>query len=297
MKKILVGIIVFSALCLVFADVKQVCRQTDLMDENGEFVGEKDLLLSEVAKTADRKQRAELYWRMSRAYLNMAEDYKSRGMSKDDVLEYYKQGEQYADMAIENDSQNPEGYFWKGVNIGSWGNTKGIIEGLGNAGPMKDHLEQALIRDPNHADSYFVLCKLYTAVPGWPVSFGNVDYAVSFGRKAVSLLEKDLADGTQSVPQYGYYTALAAALWNRNWDTNKRLNERTNKLRDYTAKSNPLEKNSFFECQVSLKPMSDRMEARELIQWVISEIGKISAKNYFQKKDLEEAQKLRAEWK
>jgi tetratricopeptide (TPR) repeat protein len=297
MKKIMVCIVVFSAFCLVFADVKQVSKQTDLMDENGEFVGEKNLLLAEVAKTTEPKERAELYWRLGRAYLNMAEDYKSKGMSKDNVLEYYKQGEQYADMAIENDPQNPEGYFWKGSNIGSWGNTKGMFEALGNAGPMKDHLEQALLRDPSHADSYFVLCKLYTALPGWPVSFGNIDYAVSFGRKAVSLLEQDLASGAQSVPQYGYYTALAAALWNRNWDTNKRYNEKSNKQREYTAKSNPLEKNSFFECQVSLKPMSDRMEARETVQWVISEIGKISAKNYFQTKDLEEALKLKADWK
>jgi tetratricopeptide (TPR) repeat protein len=297
MKKIVLCIVVFSALCLVFADVSQVKEKADQMDENGSFAAEKDLLLEQVAKTSDRKQRAELYWRLSRAYLNIGEDYKSKGMSKDHLLPYYKQGEQYADMAIENDSQNPNGYFWKAVNIGTWGNTKGMIEALGNAGPMKDHLEQALLRDPNHADSYFVLCQLFTQAPGWPVSFGNVDYAVSFGRKAVSLLEKDLASGAQSVPQYGYYTALASALWNRNWDINKRLNERTKKQREYTAKSNPLEKNSFFECQVTLKPMSDRMEAREILQWVIDEIGKIPDKNYFQKKDLAEALKKKAEWK
>ena len=266
-------------------------------DENGEFVAEKDLLIEWVAKTADRKQRAELYWRLARTYMNLGEDNKIKGMKKDDVLELYKDGEHYADLVIENDPQNPEGYFWKGAIIGTWGNTKGMLEALGNASPMKDHLEQALLRDANHADSYFVLCQLYTALPGWPISFGNIDYAVSFGRKAVFLLEKDLAAGKQSVPQYGYYSTLASALWNRNWDTNKRYNEKSNKLKEYTGKSNPLEKNSFFECQVSLKSMSDREEAKQLIQWVISEIEKIANKNYFQKKDLREARKLSNQWK
>jgi len=172
-----------------------------------------------------------------------------------------------------------------------------MFEALGNAGSMKDHLEQALLRNADHADAYFVLCQLYTALPGWPISFGNIDYAVSLGRKALFLLEKELAAGIQSVPQYGYYSALASALWNRNWDINKRYNEKSNKLKEYTGKSNPVEKNFFFESQVSLKSMSDREEAKQIIQWVISEIEKISIQNYFQKKDLEAARKLRDQWK
>ncbi len=297
MKKFIIFLCVCFVLSAVFADLNQTCKQSDVLDENGEFIAEKNLLIEWVSKTADPKQRAEFYWRLARTCLNMGEDNKSKGMNKDNVLEFYKDGEQYADLAIENDPQNPEGYFWKGANIGSWGNTKGMFEALGNAGSMKDHLEQALLRNADHADAYFVLCQLYTALPGWPISFGNIDYAVSLGRKALFLLEKELAAGIQSVPQYGYYSALASALWNRNWDINKRYNEKSNKLKEYTGKSNPVEKNFFFESQVSLKSMSDREEAKQIIQWVISEIEKISIQNYFQKKDLEAARKLRDQWK
>jgi tetratricopeptide (TPR) repeat protein len=297
MKKIIMFAVIFLITGLVFTDVREVAKQTDLLDENGEFIAEKDLLLQSVAKTVNPKERAELYWRLSRVYFNIAEDNKSKGMNKDDVLKNYKEAEQYADLAIQNDPGQPEGYFWKGSNIGSWGNTKGALEALSAVGPMKDHLEQALLRNAEHADSYYVLCTLYAQAPGWPISLGNADYAVSFGRKAVSLLEKDLAAGIQSVPQYGYYTELARALWNRNWDINKRYNEKTNKLKEYTGKSNPLEKNFFFESQVNLKQLSDRDEAREIIRWVVSEIEKIASKNYFQKKDLEAAKKLKNEWK
>jgi tetratricopeptide (TPR) repeat protein len=296
MKKYIVFICICFVVGVVCADVAQTCKQADVLDENGEFIAEKDLLIDCVAKTADPKQRAELYWRLARTYLNMGDDNKTKGMNKDNVLTFYKDGEQYANLAIENDQRNPEGFFWKAANIGSWGNTKGILEALGNAGPMKDHLEQVLLKDADHADAYFVLCQLYTALPGWPVSFGNIDYAVSFGRRALFLLDKDLSAGTQSKPQYGYYTALASALWNRNWDINKRYNEKSNKLKEYTGKSNPLEKNAFFECQVSLKPMSDRDEAKELVNWVINEIEKIQNKSYFQKKDLREARKLLNQW-
>jgi hypothetical protein len=296
MKKYIIFMSICFMVSVVCADVGQTCAQADILDENGEFIAEKDLLIESVSRTADPKQRAELYWRLSRTYLNMGEDNKTSGMNKDDVLKFYKDGERYADLAIENDPRNPEGFFWKAANIGSWGNTKGILEALGNAGPMKDHLEQVLLRSADHADAYFVLCQLYTALPGWPLSFGNIDYAVSFGRKAVFLLEKDLSTGAQTVPQYGYYTALASALWNRNWDVNKRYNEKSNKLKEYNGKSNPLEKNSFFECQVGLKSISDREEAKQIVQWVISEIEKIPNKSYFQKKDLREARKLYNQW-
>ncbi|MEJ2664048.1 MAG: hypothetical protein P8107_08395 [Spirochaetia bacterium] len=51
MKKIVLCIVVFSALCLVFADVSKVKEKADQMDENGSFAAEKDLLLEQVAKT------------------------------------------------------------------------------------------------------------------------------------------------------------------------------------------------------------------------------------------------------
>ncbi|MBN1797501.1 MAG: hypothetical protein JW822_02925 [Spirochaetales bacterium] len=296
MKKYIALFWICFIVSAVFADVNQTCVQADTLDENGEFAAEKNLLIEWVSKTADPTQRAELYWRLARTCLNLGEDDKTRGVNTDSVLALFKVGERYADLAIENDPQNPEGYFWKAASIGSWGQTKGILESLGNAEPMKNHLEQALWRDADHADSYFVLCQLYTALPGWPISFGNIDYAVSFGRKAVFLHEKELAAGVQSKPEYGYYIHLASALWNRNWDTNKRYNEKSNMLREYTAKSNPVEKNAFFECKISLKPMSDREEARQIIQWVISEIEKIPNKNYFQKKDLREARKFSNQW-
>ena len=41
---------------------------------------------------------------------------------------------------------------------------------------------------PDFANAYYGLGLLYASLPGWPLSFGNKDYAVSLLRKAVDRL-------------------------------------------------------------------------------------------------------------
>ena len=135
-----------------------------------------------------------------------------RGAKKDDLLKNYEEGEKYANQAIENFPNNPLSYYWKASNIGRWGQVKGILDSLGKAEPMQKLLIQAIDLDSDHSDSYFVLGELYDELPGWPISFGNIDFAVSFARKSIALNDEQLGYGNGGQAAELLYQASEASL-------------------------------------------------------------------------------------
>ena len=88
MKKVFTFIFISSLILNVFADINQICKQADELDENGEFISERYLLLEWVEKTTNPKEKAELFWRLARTYLNIAEENKEKGME----IEKFKYG-------------------------------------------------------------------------------------------------------------------------------------------------------------------------------------------------------------
>ena len=58
-----------------------------------------------------------------------------------------------------------------------------------------------------------------------------------------------------------------------------------------------MEKNFYYEASVTLKNMSDREEALELINWVIRELRAISDRSGSQDDDLKEAEEVLESWK
>ena len=57
-----------------------------------------------------------------------------------------------------------------------------------------------------------------------------------------------------------------------------------------------MEKNFYYEATVSLKDMSDREEALELINWVIRELQGLSGRTDSQNDDLQEAREVLESW-
>ena len=57
-----------------------------------------------------------------------------------------------------------------------------------------------------------------------------------------------------------------------------------------------MEKNFYFEAVVSLKEMSDREEALEMIKWVVRELQGISNRTDSQDDDLKEALEVLGSW-
>jgi tetratricopeptide (TPR) repeat protein len=290
-------LILMTTALTAFADFKEQLYKADLLDLQGRYTEEKELLLSLRSQAADNVQKAEVYWRLSRTCLQFGDEKKLEGASAQALLPLFEEGIRYADTAIQLNPDNAQGYFWKASNSGLWGQTKGILESLQKAEEMKEMLFVAMAYDPGYSGSYYVLAQLYDQVPGWPVSFGNIDFAVSLARKAIDVHKQDLADGTYDIVYYDFYIELAKYLWIRNWDARKRSREQENKRREYYNKSSTMEKYCYYEGVVEIKSVSDRQEAEQLLDWAISELEKINPKYPFQEKALDKAKKVKREWR
>jgi len=161
---------------------------------------------------------------------------------------------------------------------------------------MKDLLVTELSLNPERSDAYYVLGELYRELPGWPVSFGNVDAAVSLGYMAVDLREKQVKSGAEKELVYNFYTELAKTLYKRNWSAATRFSEQKNEMAKYNAAVTPLDRGSAYEAVVTLQNTSDREEARAMVQWVVSQLTGMASLNAGQAKDLGKAQDVLKGW-
>jgi len=275
-----------------------VAGQADALHDRGSFQEAKKLLLDSVAQAADGKEKAELYWRAARETLELGDLAEDAGQPKDAILKLFEEGEGYAVKAIEADPQNDLAYYWKSSNIGRWGQVKGILNSLFKAGPMKDLLVKVLSLNTQRSDAYYVLGQLYRELPGWPLSFGNVDAAVSLGRKAIDLRMAQFKAGSEKDLIWNAYSELAKTLYKRNWAPAARAKEQAAKKAKYGDARQGLDEGSLYEAAVTLPNVSDREEAKSLAQWVVSELEKIpsGSRTAGQEKDLKKAKDLLKAW-
>ena len=293
---IIIAIFVFFT-GYIFCDISNDLKQADKLFDTYEYTESNKLLVSLVDKANGNKEKADVYWRLARITLYLGDEAEDEGKSKADILAFFEKGDAYADKGIESDPTNHLVYYWKSSNIGRWGQVKGILNALAKAKPMRELLEKAINIDPEHADSYYVLGELYDELPGFPVSFGNSDYAVSLGRKSVVLHEKDLAAGRESKIQYGFYSKLAKHLEKRGWSASKRKSKLSKMKKNYNKKTDVLEKSFYYEASMTLKNMSDEEEALQIIDKVIDDLESKSNRDKQENDDLKDAKELKAEWK
>jgi hypothetical protein len=289
-----------ALLCLIAplctADFQDVLERIDRLHEEEKYEEAKVAIDFAMAGAEEGEQQAELYWRLARVWLSLGDEAEDRGITNEELLAYFEQGEAEAQKAIDADAGNHLGYYWKSANIGRWGQIKGILNALFKAKPMRDLLQQAVAAEPDHADSYYVLGQLFEQVPGFPLSFGDKDYAVSLGRKSIDLHEQQVKAGIEEQINYDFYTELAKHLWERDYSAAKRQREQRKKMGKYRSTSDPMEKNFYYEAVISIENISDREEALELIDWVIRELESLSGRTDSQNDDLEEARELLESW-
>lgn len=281
---------------LGMADFQDILDRVDQLHEAEDYQQARGLIESSLAEAQNGAEKAKLHWRLARAWLNLGDEAEDSGAVEEALLAYFESGEAEAQKAVEADPNNHLGYYWKSANIGRWGQVKGILNSLFKAKPMRELLQKAVAVEPEHADSYYVLGQLFEQVPGFPVSFGDKDYAVSLGRKSIDLHEQQVRAGIEEEINYDFYTEMAKHLWERNYTAGKRAREQGRKESKYRSISDPMEKNFYYEAAVSLKDMSDREEALELINWVIRELQGLSGRTDSQNDDLQEAREVLESW-
>lgn len=294
MRRFIGIFLLLAPLALAGADVTKVTAQADDLHDKGMYADARKLVLDAVSG-ASGKDQAELYWRAARETLELGDAAGKAKRPQGEILDIFTAGEGYADKAIAADPQNDLGYYWKGSNIGRWGQTRGVLNSLFKAGPMRDLLVKELGINANRSDAYYVLGQLYRELPG-VISFGNVDYAVSLGRWARDLRASQFASGAEKDLQYNFVTELAKSLYKRNWTAAARASGQKTKASKAPSAKTPEEKAFFYEGNVTIPSQSDREEALALAKWVVSEIEKRATRTAQMEKDLVKAQDVLKEW-
>lgn len=289
-------IIFFISAAWAFSDAQDIAGRADKLNEEENYKEEKNLLLEALDTASRNSDKAELYWRLARATLKLGDEAEKSGAGPEMLLEIFEEGESYASRAIELDADNHLGYFWKSANIGRWGQIKGVLNALMKADDMKGLLTTATTLKPDHAVSFYVLGQLYEQVPGFPISFGNANYSVSLGRKAIELHEEQYRNGIEKKFDYDYYNELAKHLYKRNWPLTKRKKEHKKMADKYKAETGILKKNFYYEGTMEIKNITDREEARGMLEWVITELEGISGRTKEQNDDLNEAKETISSW-
>lgn len=236
-----------------------------------------------------RVYRAELEWRLSRALCNLAGLHEAAGIAVEAAIEMLDRAVARASRAIELAPDIAQSYFWRGASRILGATLQSRVAALFAASSTREDIVAAIERDTDEPEFYYVLCQVYTQVPGFPISFGDTDAAVSFGRKAVALHEEELARNEVSKRYNGLYIELAKALWKRNWSVEQRAQAAARKRGERRSAEGPLERAATYSAVASLEDLPDRREAIEILRDVVSRLRAISTRDIRQQANLENA--------
>ncbi len=288
MRKLFVCLCVLCLLVgVVFAET--TIEKVDRMHEE-ELHRENQVFMKDVIPSASNTvEKAELYWRLARTTLEVGDLLELEGVDKEVLLETFIEGEGYGDKSIELNPNSYWGYYWKSANMGRWGEVKGILNSLFKAKPMRDLLQEALAIYPDHPDSFYVLGIMYRKVPGFPISFGSTDKAVSLGRKSIDAQRAEYQAGKANEIKLSYFMELARSLKQRNWSASKRRKKLSSKADAFRKESDVLDKNLNYEGTIDIPDVSDEEEAIDIMRWVISEFRAKPVLKDSHKTDLAEA--------
>lgn len=235
-----------------------------------DFEKDQDYLEQALATATDDKERSEILWRLSRVVLTQGD-----AIPKEDKEARFAAYEKSQALAEESISlhRNADAFHWKSSALGRWGQVKGPLDCLGKAPGMRDDVLVVLDEfNYDYTDSYYVLGLLYKQLPGWPISFGNSNYAISYMRRSIDT----------RIQSRGIYLTLfmelSDQLYDRNWDARKRSREFAKMQPQYEAETKLSEKMKYYEgCEggrnkpfystVALDEISDRQEAVMLLRY------------------------------
>lgn len=239
------------------------------------------------------REVAEIRWREARAVFSRADlAWYAGEMTEGQAMEEFERTVDLATEAIELDDRLARAYLWRAAGRGSLGRLRGVLDSLFMADDIRDDLRQAAGREPEYANTYYAAGELYHLVPGWPISFGDIAMAVSFGRKAVDLHEDQLDAGEVPARFWDFQVKLADHLLARSWSESRRADHREELSQQYREAEDPFEQGSVYEGRAELPDQSDAQEAAELLRFVISGLEAQDTLTVRQQRTLEDARDL-----
>lgn len=278
----------FLFLTLQFTNVDRVFVQ------KADYAACRDTLMEMLPQAAPGREKAEVLWRISRAWLMIGDN----APSKEEKRNCYAEGIKYADACIAEDPANPEGYLWHCGNIGRDCQTRSLMEQAAVVSKMSADLTTVLdkLGHTDNSQAWQALSAIYWAHP-----FKSSDAAINFARKAALTIPR----GEMRI---GTLTNLAELLYKRNWTAKRRASEAETDRSKFaaTAKSN-IDKYSYFDGAseemlaapwnpVAYTALSDREEALAIAAYAQRIYRECSTHTPVDKNDLKILNNLLKQW-
>lgn len=145
---------------------------------DADYAKSRSLLLEMLPKAETPAQKAEVYWRLSRAENMLGEGV----TTKEEKRKHFGQGIRYAEEAIAADSKNYNGYMWHCANVGRDVQTKPLTQQTSAVPVMIKDLDTILetLGRKDCSEAWQAKSEIY-----WHHPFKSNDTAVEYARKAV----------------------------------------------------------------------------------------------------------------
>ncbi|MFA7225926.1 MAG: hypothetical protein WC207_06730 [Sphaerochaetaceae bacterium] len=300
-KSFLVLIVLLFTFTTLFAN-SAVYKQADDLFWSDRYEEGKSYIEGELKKTTNPTERSELLWRLSRVTLGIGDEMKVQGASKDELFAIFEEGEAQANEAIKS-APLAWAYVYRASNIGRWGETKGPLNSLAKAKGMRDDFAYVIdtLGVLDNDTAWYVLSQLYFQLPGWPISFGDIDTAISYSRKAIDSIPQE-----RLLP--GHFKSLAKMLWKRDLSASKRQSKIQSIEKEWKkSHKSSLDKYGYYEgangvnavpfySPVALNKMSDRQEAQMVLAYAIAKYEVWPFHSRSDKRNYADMKALMQEW-
>jgi len=133
------------------------------------------------------ENKYEPYWKISRILYYIGEHAENKKEKKNT----FSQGVYYAEKAIQLEPEKPDGYYWRGVNNGKYGETRGVLKSLFLVKPIKSDMNKVIELNPSYEDggAYRVLGRVYFELPGF--AGGSKEKSLEFLKKSIEIGPND----------------------------------------------------------------------------------------------------------
>jgi tetratricopeptide (TPR) repeat protein len=165
------GILIFFAV---------LCFVTSLFPQTAdEWIVQADKLCLEMKDMATAKEaeslylksfgltgsKYDVYWRLSRVLYYIGEHTENKKEKKS----IFDRGVYYAEKAVEEEPEKPDGHYWLGVNHGKVGETRGVLKSLSLVKPIKNAMNKVIELQRSYEDGGpdRVLGRVYFKLPGF----------------------------------------------------------------------------------------------------------------------------------
>ena len=269
--------------------------QLDLnFNRTSDYASDRDELVRLLPDAAPGAEKAGVLWRISRDWLLVGQEESNRESKR----ACFAEGIRYAEMAIHENPNDPQGYLWHCANLGRDAQTRSTMSQAKIVSKLIADLTTILDRlgRTDCSEAWQALSEIWWAHP-----FKSSDAAVNFARKAALTIPRDELRITT-------LTHLADLLYQRNWNAEKRAAEALESSRKMSAagKSN-IEWFSYFDgapaenlaapwTDAQIGGISDRDEAKAIAAYAQRIFRECPAPSPIDKNDINILTNLQKKW-